>query len=554
MKNWRVNLIFFLIFLFAAAITSRLVFIQIRDREYWKAMAQGQHRYFASAVAIRGEIFLKDVTGNSYRLATGRDWPYVCVSAEKIFNRGEEAESIIKKISEILELDETVLLPKIEDSFNVCEVIKTRITPEQDEALNAAALPGVYIKTEKLRYYPQEIFLSDVLGFVGGEGTGQYGLEGYYEKSLQGVAGFVEGERGLFTKTSAEKGKDLDLTIDYNIQFTAENLLAKAKTNLNIEGGTIIVGDPFSGELFALANYPTYNPNEYAKEENLEVFKNDAIQKVYEPGSTIKPITMAAGLEEGVITPETSYVDEGFVKIAGHTLTNYNQRVYGKATMTEVLEKSINTGAVFAERQVGQEKFLEYLERFGFFEPTGIDLQGEVFSENKNLKAGREINYATAAFGQGIEITPMQMFRAFCAIANGGKLVQPHLVENPPEEVVVDERRAISSETANQLTTMLVNVTEKGFGKAARIPGYYIAGKTGTAQVAFTSLGIDKEGYSEKTNQIFIGFAPAYDPRFLILIKLDNPEARTAEYSALPIFRELAKYVIDYLQIPPDYE
>ena len=220
--------------------------------------------------------------------------------------------------------------------------------------------------------------------------------------------------------------------------------------------------------------------------------------------------------------------------------------------MTEVLEKSINTGAVFAEKQLGHQKFLDYIEKFGIFEKTGIGLQGEVSSPNKELKQGHEINFATASFGQGIEMTPLQLARAFSAIANGGKLIQPYIVSNA--EKSDNEKEVIEPAAASKLTAMLISVIENGFGKAAKIPGYYIAGKTGTAQVSFSALGIAKSGYSDKTRQSFIGFAPAFNPQFLILVKLDDPATKTAEYSATPIFKDLAKYIIDYYKIPPDYD
>ena len=229
--------------------------------------------------------------------------------------------------------------------------------------------------------------------------------------------------------------------------------------------------------------------------------------------------------------------------------------------MTEVLEKSINTGAVFAESQLGHNLFLEYIKRFGILEKTKIDLGGEIFSLNSNFQEGYEVNFATASFGQGIEMTPMQLARAFAAIANGGKLLKPHVVKKiitdgneeiiPPE---ISNSQVIISKTASQLTSMLVSVVENGYAKRAKIPGYFIAGKTGTAQVPWGALGIQKSGYSEKTIQTFVGFAPAYHPRFLILVKLNNPTTRTAEYSAIPLFQEFAKYIIDYYQIPPDYE
>jgi cell division protein FtsI/penicillin-binding protein 2 len=271
---------------------------------------------------------------------------------------------------------------------------------------------------------------------------------------------------------------------------------------------------------------------------------------------------MAAALDQNKITPQTTYTDTGRVKIGKNIIYNYDKRAFGRQTMTNVLEKSINSGAVFAENQLGNNLFLDYINRFELFKPTGIDLQGEVFSQNKEFRKGYEINFATASFGQGIEMTPIQLVRAFSAIANGGKLVRPYVVGKvfkggkmaitEPEE---SSKRVISEKTCSQLTAMLVSVVKNGpYTRRARVPGYYIAGKTGTSQVSWAVLGISKRGYSNKTWQSFVGFAPAFNPRFLILVKLDNPKTRSSEYSATPIFRDMAEYIINYEQIPPDYE
>ena len=557
-NNWRVTVVFIGIFLLGAAIISRLVFIQIKNYGYWKALAQGQQTLFDEVTGERGEIFIRDKEGNLYNLATSKEWLLVCVSPEKILQEDEKVSSeTIKKLSATLALDEKIIDETIKNSASLCEPLKKRLSSEEVAQLEKADLKGIYIKKEMVRYYSYETLLSHILGFVGGEGKGQYGIEGYYEESLRGSSGFQEGEKGpklYLIKNSVKKGMNLNLTIDYNIQFKTEKLLENIKDELKIEGGTIIIGDPSTGKIIALANYPTFNPNEYSKEKDMSVFQNSAIQKTYEPGSVFKPITMAAALENEKITPQTTYKDEGFLKVGNYFIYNYDKGVWGEKTMTEVLEKSINTGAVFAERQAGDEQFLKSVEKFGFFEPTGIDLQGEVFSENKTLRNGKEINFVTASFGQGIEVTPMQLFKAFSIIANGGKLIKPYLAEDFVSSLKTEPEPVISEKTASQLISMLVSVVENGYAKAARIPGYYIAGKTGTAQVAWTALGIDKPGYSEETTQTFIGFAPAFNPRFVILIKLDNPATKTAEYSAVPMFRELAEYIIDYWQIPPDYE
>jgi len=538
-KNWRINLIFFFIIIFSAVIISRLIYLQILKGDFYKALSQGLHNSFPETQIERGEIFLK----GGEPLAINIDLPFVFVSPKKIKSFEETAEAL----SQILNLDKNSVLEKLEKD-NFYSLIKRKLTQKEVEDLKKLNLEGVYVSEEKVRYYPQENLASQLIGFLGAQGIGQYGLEESFNDIL---------ENGQ-TSTEIKKGQDLILTIDYDIQFEAEILLEKAKENLEIESGQIIVIEPNSGKIIALANFPNFNPNQYekyAQEENLEIFKNSVTQKLFEPGSVFKPMTMAGALNEGKITPETTYHDPGEIKIGGYKIYNYGQRTYpGELTMTNVLEKSINTGAVFAQKQLGEALFLNYIEKFGFFEKTGIDLP-EVYSENEEFKKGYEINFATASFGQGIEMTPMQLARAYCVIANGGKLIKPYLVEkilengtsikeNQPEV----SSQIISSKTSRQLTTMLVSVVENGFAKSAKIPGYYIAGKTGTAQVAEGGV------YSpDKSIQTFVGFAPAFDPKFLILIKLDNPKAKTAEYSAAPIFHDLAEYIIYYWQIPPDY-
>ena len=530
--SWRINLVFTLIFFFSAALLGKLFFIQVLQNDFYKALAQGLFSSPNESQTERGEIFLKD----GEPLAINKDFTLVFASPPKIL----DAEKTAETLSEILHFDKDFILEKLKVDF-LYSPIKNKLTQEEIDSLKNLKLPGIYLTQERLRYYPQESLASQIVGFLGAQGSGQYGLEEYYQEILKG----------------SSEGTDLAITIDYDIQFMAEKLLDRAKENLSIEEGQIIVMDPNSGKILTLANFPNFNPNnyqEYATKGDLGIFKNRATQDFFEPGSVFKGITMAAALNEGAITPETTYIDKGIVEIGGWPIYNYDNRVWGEKTMTEVLEKSINTGAVFAEKQLGHELFLQYIEKFGFFEPTGIDLP-ENYSENREFKKGYEINFATASFGQGIEMTPIQLARAYSVIANGGKLVEPYLVElTEVRPQSIPEESVISSKTASQLTAMLVSVVENGYAKGARIPGYYVAGKTGTGQISFSALGVDKPGYSEKTIQTFVGFAPAFDPQFLILIKLNNPKTKTAEYSAVPIFHDLAEYIVHYYQIPPDYE
>lgn len=528
--RWRINLVSFLILLFSLVILSRLFFIQVSNHDFYKALAEGLILSSNQTPVERGEIFLK----NGEPLAINKNWPLVFASPPKV----TQPEQTAKILSEILNLPENLILEKLKKD-TLYSPIKNKLSQEEKEKIEKLNLAGIYLAEERLRYYPQETLASQVIGFVDANGQGQYGLEEYYDEILKG----------------SPQGRDLILTIDYNIQFMAEKLLERAKENLEMESGQIIVADPNSGKILALAHFPNFNPNqyqEYAQKGDLKIFKNKATQDLFEPGSVFKPITFAAALNEGKITPQTTYIDKGQVQIGGYTISNYDNRVYGEQTMINVLEKSINTGAVFVEKLLPNHIFLDYIEKFGIFEKTGIDLR-ESFSENKEFKKGYEINFATASFGQGIEMTPIQLIKAYSAIANGGKLIKPYLVENL-RDANFQPPQIISQKTSSQLVAMLVSVVENGFAKRAKIPGYYIAGKTGTAQIPFSALGINKAGYSEKTIQTFIGFFPAFSPQFLILVKLDNPKTRTAEYSAVPIFHDLAEYIINQYQIPPDYE
>ena len=552
MRNWRINAILLILILFAAALIGRLVFLQIVKHDFYLALARGQQKFFVDTRGERGEIFFQN---QDSPVATTKTDYLIYISPNEIPLENKEAAAA--SISEALGFDYDFILEKMRKD-SLYELLEDRVSEKDYEKLKVLNLDGLHFSKNESRHYPYGSLGSPILGFVNSDGKGQYGVEGSWDDLLAGKKGFWEKEKGLLgyfslDRGSAARGSDIFLTIDYNIQYQAEKLLKSAAGKLDIDGGSVIVMDPRDGKILALAEFPSFNPNEYYKEKNLNVFQIAAVQKIFEPGSAFKPITMAAALNEGAVTPQTTYEDPGIIKIGTWEIYNYEQRIYpGKISMTEVLEKSINTGAVFAEKQLGHQKFLDYIEKFGIFEKTGIGLRGEASSPNKELKQGHEISFATASFGQGIEMTPLRLAMAFSAVANGGNLVRPYIVSNA--EKSDNEKEVIEPAAASKLTAMLISVIENGFGKAAKIPGYYIAGKTGTAQVAFSALGIAKPGYSDKTRQSFIGFAPAFNPQFLILVKLDDPATKTAEYSATPIFKDLAKYIIDYYKIPPDYD
>ncbi|OGZ76766.1 MAG: hypothetical protein A3I87_02590 [Candidatus Staskawiczbacteria bacterium RIFCSPLOWO2_02_FULL_39_8] len=564
MKPWRSYIIFSVYFLLAAIIISRLFYIQVINGKLYQAQALGQQVAFREVKGDRGEVFFENSKESYGKYGSGQlkslavnqqEWLMYAIP-KKI----PDKNAFAKTLSENTKLTKEFILAKLGESESYV-ILKKELLEDDVEPLKKLQLEGLYWEKSSGRYYPQERLASQVVGFLGGNLQGQYGLEGHYEEILKGKEGIEEEKSGLALIDSDQtqrylNGSDLYLTIDYNIQFQAESLLKEAKKNIDIESGQIIVLKPDSGRILALANFPSFDPNKYSQETGFDIFQNSAIQKIFEPGSVFKPFTMAIALNEGKVIPETTFNDTGSVTIGPDTINNFDHKKYGLQKMSGILEKSINTGAVFLSKSASRQTFIDYLEKFGFNNKTGVDLQGEVASKNDLLKKGSEFGFATASFGQGIEMTPIQLARSFCIFANGGRLVKPNIVEkivHGAEEMMIKpdiSGPVISEKTASEVTAMLINVVDRGFGDVAKINGYYLAGKTGTAQVPFK----DKKGYyPDKTIQSFIGFGPALNPQFLILVKLDNPKVPKSALSAAPIFRKLAQYIINYWQIPPDY-
>ena len=554
-ENFRINVIAFFVLILFAFLGYRLVSLQLLNRDMWQALAQGQQTYFTQDQGARGEIYLRG-KDKLVPAAVNKPSNFCFASPQKVDNKEEAAESL----SGILNLEKKEIEEKLNKEGQFAS-LQHNLNQEKANKIKSLEIEGVFLKQEHSRTYPQGELASQVLGFVGSEGNGQYGLEEYYNEELQGDYGFLKGEKGsggnlIFNeKSTLKQGSDLTLSIDYNIQYFAQDLLKQAAEDLNIRGGSIIVMNPNTGEIWAMANYPNFNPDNYSDFE-METYKNEAVQSLYEPGSVFKPLTMSAALNEDAVTPHTTYLDTGKVEKGGYTIKNYDEEVWGTTTMTEVIERSVNTGAVFAEEQLGHNKFLDYLKKFGIFEKTGIDLAGETYSANRSLKKGYASNYATAAYGQGVEVTTIQLVRAFSALINGGRLVRPHVVKKVDDRVVKTEkqRRVISEETSSQITTMLVSAVENGLCSRAQVPGYFVGGKTGTALISWSSMNKDKEGYSDQTWESFMGFAPAFNPKFIALVKLDNPDTGAAGYSATPMFQKLAKYILNYKGIVPTKE
>jgi len=510
---------------------------------------------------------------------------------DEFFKEQEENENIsqeareknkefkeIKKELEIKTREEEIIkkyLAKLTKKNDPYEPIRNKVSEENLRKIINLNNPGLDYIMEKHRYYPEENIGSQTIGFVGYNGDeklGQYGLEGFFNEELSGKHGSIKAERSAggeliivndreFIKP--QDGSDLILTINRSIQYAACTKLEKSAMRHGADGGSVIVMEPKTGAILAMCSWPNYNPNNYSEIENIDVYNNPAIFNQFEPGSIFKVITMAAGLDDGKISPNTLYNDKGQVKIEGWPKpiknSDYNTKGgYGMVDMLTVLEESLNTGAIFVMEKIGAEVFADYVKSFGFGEKTGIELETETGGNIASLfrKNIRPVEAATATFGQGITVTSLQMITAYGAIANGGILMKPYLVSeivSPGGERQItqpkQERRVISEKAAVLLSGMMVNVVDGGHAIRAGVKGYYVAGKTGTAQVADK----EKRGYSDRTIHTFVGFAPVEDPKFVILVKLDDPkDVRFGASSAAPLFGEIAEFILNYYQVPKE--
>ncbi|MBL7183803.1 MAG: penicillin-binding protein 2 [Anaerolineae bacterium] len=475
-------------------------------------------------------------------------------------------------------------------------LLKKRVSQEVAETIVALDFTGIYLEPKLRRKYPERGLAAHLLGFVTYDRNGVYGLEGYHDLLLKGASDILERrpEPCPFDKlrTSPEpcqraveggrvyhRGEalvlddkyravpfafpqlplpqdstHLVLTLDRNIQYLVEQELAKAVVQYQADSGTIIVMDPKTGAILAMANYPSYDPNRFY-EVPMESYINPAVSGQYEPGSVFKIITMAAGLDAGIINPDSTFYDSGTIEVGGAIIQNPDRRAHGLVTMTDVLAYSLNVGVAYVSTSLGEETFYAYLKRFGCGDYTGIDLDGEVTGTLKEpgSKEWYESDLGTNSFGQGVAVTPLQMITAVAAVANGGFLMKPYVVERIVDDrgVIVTQptvvRQAVSAQTAEQLNVMLVKAVERG-AELATVPGYDIAGKTGTAQIP-----VGDHYDPELTIASFVGYAPADDPRFIVLVKIDKPRLDSwGAQVAAPVFRAIAERLFVLLDVPPD--
>ena len=432
------------------------------------------------------------------------------------------------------------------------------------EKIQTLDISGLGFEKDKKRFYPEASMAAHLLGFVGlnkfGDDTGYFGLEGYYDQRLKGQPGRLGRDRdplgfpilvGKYRTVEPKKGDSLKLSIDRTMQFIVEQKLEQAVEKYGAKEGTVIISDPKTGQIMAMATYPNYNPNLYQEYDGSQ-YKNPAIANTYEPGSVFKLITMASALDMSLVDPNTRCdICSGPRQIAGYEISTWNKKYYPNSTMTEVIQHSDNVGISFVADKLGIDRFYEYILKFGFREKTGIDLQEEADGAIRNKKDWKGIDLVTSAFGQGIAVTPIQMVQAVQAIANRGVLISPKIVAkiiaNSKEEIVKpgEKRQVISAKTAAQITEMMVNAVEKGEAKAFVPKGYRIAGKTGTAQIPLAG-----HYDPDKTIASFVGFAPANDPKFVMLVLFNQPSASIfGSETAAPTFFEIARELFNYLGI-----
>jgi len=537
--------------------------VQVLSHEELFSRAQSQHQYYEELIPRRGEIYLQN-KAKTYPAAVNEEMDTVVAVPKNIV----DIEGTVMTLATVLNLPVEEIRQKItKDREDMYEVIKRKLTDEESLELQNKNLKGVELVPEYWRTYPASPLASQAVGFLGYHGedkSGQYGTEEYFDSSLRGKGGFLKAEKdtggrwisiGSRTLQKAEDGDSLVLTIEQAVQYYVEKKLEEITKKFEASGGNILIMEPKTGRIIAMANYPSYDNGDYTEVEDASLFQNKCIQEQFEPGSIFKSITYSIALDTNKITPETTYNDAGSVSMAGYTLHNFDNKGRGVIPMTKALELSLNTGAIFAEQRAGKEAYYQYLKNFGFGEPTGIDLVGEAKGDIRNLAEMKDLNYATASFGQGVAVTGIQMVRAFSALINGGHLMKPQIIQrvikNNGEEIEVpprEERQVISQHTSDTIKAMLISVVKNGWAVKSAVPGYLIGAKTGTAQVPNPNGG----GYTGDFIHTFICGAPMNDPKFVVLTKLDRVKAvNFSSDSVSPVTRQILEFLFDYYNISP---
>lgn len=552
----RIVALFLLATGFVFVLMVRLAWVQLVQGDALRKQALENRVQDLVVEAKRGSIYDR----NGKELVTSVNADSVVCCPQQVVNPRETA----RRIASVLEVDEKDVYRLL--TLNVGSAyIKRRVELEKIQKLKALRLPGIYFVPESKRYYLKDNLAAHILGFVGDDNQGLTGLEATFDKELRGIPGRIVMERDAMGRQIPSAvhryyqplpGHNLILTIDENIQYFVERELDKIVDTYHPKNAVIIVMDPRTGEILAMGNRPTFDPNRWSKYEQAVWDRTPAIWYNYEPGSTFKIVTLAAALEEGTVHPNDRFYCPGYIKVADRNIHCWLDGGHGSQSLAEVVQNSCNPGFVRIGLSLGVSRFYRYIEAFGFGRATGIDLPGEAAGIVIPQKEATELNLATMAIGQSIAVTPLQLLTAVCAVANGGVLMQPRLVKKvtSAEGRVLREykphpvQRVISEKTARQVCGLLERVVLEGTGRNAWVEGYRVGGKTGTAQVVGPTGGYVEGRYVAS----FVGFAPVDDPRVAILVVVTEPQGGVyfGAQVAAPSFAAVMRDVLHYLGIP----
>lgn len=547
--------------LLATAIWGRLAYWQVAQHSALAAQAQAQYQTRIPLPASRGMIFDRD--GRPLALdATVYD-----VTLAPDFVAPSQREQVAGGLAGVLGVAPDHVMQLLESGAKF-EYVARRQSKDRADQLSALKLPGVYLQAvEQRQYLPGgqqgATLASQLLGFVDWNGTGQRGVEQQYQGVLAGHAGYESTYQDLLGRTivlgpdkrvDPANGADLQLTLDSNVQFAAEQAIAQGVKDNHAESGSVIAMDPKTGGIVAWASYPSYDANRFNVTDPT-LTRDPIVSDLYEPGSIMKVATLSGAIDAGSITPATVISDPGWVQVPGATLHDWDGAVHGNVTMTKVLEDSLNVGAVKAMQAEGQPSFLHYLQAFGLGRPSGVDVAGEASIPMRPADQWKVVDAATAAYGQGIAVNMVQMVAAINVIANHGVWVQPHVVQavgaQPGRPAA--PRRVVSSQTADEMNAMMRSVVQHGSGHEARIAGFELdeAGKTGTSNIPVNG------GYTQDVWASYAGFLPAVDPQLTMLVVVNRPHNPTSlenegYFVSAPIWKRVAQDAILDWQITPE--
>lgn len=552
-----------LVVLLAALVAARLYFLQVVAADAFRARADRSYTE-GNAPFERGSIFFHSKGGVRSAAATQQSGFALSVDTGSAGNPEEVYDALSRETP--LTLSRDTFVARARENSGIHLEVAHRLGEETAVAAHALRLPGVSVVREKWRAYPGETRAAHALGFVGYDGdrlTGRYGLERYYEDTLtrspaSPYANFFGELLGYVRSDARSREGDITASIEPTVQSFVETALSGIADAFSSRETGGIVMDPRSGEVLALAALPSFDPNRFQSEEDWRVFVNPLVENVYEFGSIMKPLTLAAGIDAGVITPTSTYRDEGFLERDGKTIYNFDKKARGVVPMQEVLNQSLNTGAAQVALTMGTKRFADYLRAFGIGDETGIDLPNEASGLIDNLDSPRQIEYATASFGQGIATTPIAMLRALSALANKGALPNPHLAQRISFEfggfrtpLFGEPKQVLKPETAEAITAMLVRVVDTALlGGTLTLPSWSVAAKTGTAQIANPQGG---GYYADKYLHSFFGYFPAYEPRFIVFLYTVEPHGVSfASHTLTKPFFDIAKFLLNYYAVAPD--